>query len=69
MQVGVRLVHVLSGVLEGAAGHCAHPEGAHDFRPGSDPVSFQCFRAGFWLSFGLAMIASLKRSTTIAMAL
>ena len=40
-----------------------------NLRPGNWFVSFHSFRAGFTLSFGFLTIWSLKRSTTMAIAL
>ena len=40
-----------------------------NLRPGSWPDLFHSFRAGFTLSFGFLTTSSLKRSTTMAMAL
>ena len=40
-----------------------------NFRPGNKPFPFHSLSCGFTLSFGFSTILSLKRSTTMAMAL
>ena len=62
-------MHILAGVLERPAGRLADPECPHELKALQLALGIPILQVGFTLSFGFATIWSLKRSTTMAMAL
>jgi hypothetical protein len=69
VEVLMGLVQLLAGVAERSPAASQSQSVRMNFRPGSWPVSFHPFKAGFTLSFGFLTIWSLNRSTTMAIAL
>jgi hypothetical protein len=59
---------LFAGLLKGSAGRLAEPECPHELQACQLFDSFHSLRAGFSWSLGFSTIASLKRSTTIAIA-